>query len=417
MITSLYKSATQKLKSKEFTQVVFGKMVEVGGTVLFLKLLAALFPKELMGSYLLGTSISAFILTISFSAINQGVLRNIEGYKRTSVLSIFYSSGLLGYLVFCFPVVVALLLMLLGFGLISVSLNVLIVVALWISLDSIKGYVSCVATALRERGQLSIGAAIEFSVKFVAIFGLYYFQEMSVVNIFLMLSAASFSSTSYLLVNQRNLFQTPRLNNFVDLFYDSIRFCWPMMLWGSFGWSQNMAGRWILESYAGLTSVAEYGVLTTIGSFPVTAIFGVLANYLQPILYEKHAINIDIKKIMTRVIYGSIPIIFLAGFFSSLLHIQIVEILASANYVKDSFYLPFIVISSAFYWLGNTLSYSQLAQRKVALLLIPNIIPGVFSIIAGILIIPSLGVAGAILVYCLGNLIGALIFFFHFYKS
>jgi uncharacterized membrane protein YdcZ (DUF606 family) len=79
--------------------------------------------------------------------------------------------------------------------------------------------------------------------------------------------------------------------------------------------------------------------------------------------------------------------------------------------------LPFIVISSAFYWLGNTLSYAQLAQRKVAWLLAPNIIPGVFSIIAGILLIPSLGVAGAILVYCLGNLLGALIFFLHFYKS
>ena len=80
--------------SSEQVAVLVGRGVDAAGGLIFLKMLSALANKSDVGRYMLASSYLALVLVISFSALDQGLLRNVTEYRKQSSLASRYSAML-----------------------------------------------------------------------------------------------------------------------------------------------------------------------------------------------------------------------------------------------------------------------------------------------------------------------------------
>lgn len=111
-----------------------------------------------------------------------------------------------------------------------------------------------------------------------------------------------------------------------------MHFAWPMIVWGAFGWAQNMSSRWIIEKYQGVEAVAAFGIITAVGTLPVNALFGVIVTYMQPIIYEHESkVAGSSLPFLKNTLRQAAPIFSTIILISILFHQQIISLVTHRN--------------------------------------------------------------------------------------
>lgn len=398
--------------------VVLGRAIDAIGSLVFLKMLSSLADKSDVGTYLLASSYLAMVLTISFSAFDQGLLRNVTEYRTQSSLAARYSAMLVSYL--CLAAVLA--------GLSAAAMSALDVatalhavlapLSLWLAFEALKNLNMTVASGLRSRSLIAGASAVDYGCRLALLWAVYTWGTVSTAAILGLLAAAGMAASATYLFGQSALLTRFSWADVRGTLLDSIKFSWPMIIWGLFGWLQNMSNRWMLSHYADLSVVAEYGVLVAIASFPVTALLGLVVTYVVPILYEREsAASGSARKIVVRVALTLTPVCGLMVLAAAVWHRELTVLLSGPAYAEQSHVLPFVMAAACASAICSVLTYAVFAQRRVASLLVANTLPGVFTLAFGFFAVSHYQFEGAVLTLILSHLVAAALFVATFVRA
>lgn len=404
--------------TSEKAVVVLGRAIDAVGSLVFLKMLSSLADKSDVGKYLLASSYLALALTISFSAFDQGFLRNVTEYRKQSTLAARYSGMLVSYL--CIAIFLSgfyvILLSTFDFG--TALQAVLAPLFLWLIFEAIKNLNTTMASGLRSRSLIAWASGVDYGCRIGLLWAVYVWGTVSTGAILYLLVAAGLAVSTVLLSAQRAQLSRFSWADARSTLFDSIRFSWPMIIWGMFGWLQNMSNRWMLNHFADLGVVAEYGVLVAIGTFPVTALLGLVGTYVVPILYERESSSAgSSRQIVRRVALGLTPFCGVLVLIASIWHREIMVLLSGKNYLEHSYFLPYIMAAACTSAICSVLTYSVFAQRRVASLLLANTLPGAFSLVLGYFAVKNYQFSGAALTLIFSHVMAAFLFVLTFMRT
>lgn len=175
-------------------------------------------------------------------------------------------------------------------------------------------------------------------------------------------------------------------------------FSLPFILWGSFIWLQNMVGRWYLNVFIDKESVANFSVVTSLAYLPVHAFTSVFGGFYVPRMYSKEKISPGyISHITKKIVIFSAALWVFVILFSYLLSDFIILFFLDAKYLEISYSLSILLIGNAMYCIGQLTIYEIYYYSKPEMLLVSNILPGVFSLVLGFFLIKTNGFNGAII--------------------
>ncbi len=394
--------------SREKVVVVLGRAIDALGSLLFLKLLSTVADKAQVGTYLLASSFLAVVLTVSFSALDQGLLRNVVEYRQRGTLARRYSAMLTAYVGLAVLIAGVAAAAMSGLDLAEPLRPVLLPLSLWLACDALKNLSMTVASGQRARDLIAWGSGVDYGLRLTLLWAVWSQATVTITAILSVLAAASMATVASYLWGQRGLLGRFSAADLRGTLSDSIRFAWPMIIWGLFGWLQNMSNRWMLSHFADLTVVAEYGVLVAIGTFPVTVLLGLVVTYIVPILYERESANPgSARRIVWLVALGLLPLCALLVLMAAVWHREIVILLSGIGYSRNSEYLPVIMAAACISATCSILTYAVYAQRRVASLLLANTLPGVLSVCVGYFAVGQYQLSGAVLTLIVSHIAAA----------
>lgn len=409
--------ARMKITSEKVV-VVVGRAIDAIGSLVFLKMLALAATKQDVGTYLLASSFLAVVLTVSFSAFDQGLLRNITEYRNRMEIAARYCAMLVAYAGIAMLFSVAFGVILTVTDIAQALRPVMAPLSLWLVCESIKNLNQTVASGMRSRTLIAAASAADYGCRILMLawFAMDTTVEPSTIIILLAISGIAASAAYF--VGQRSLLARFSWSDVRKTLLDSIRFSWPMIIWGLFGWLQNMSNRWLLNRFADLSVVAEYGVLVSIASFPVAALLGVVVTYVVPILYEQESSGKgSSRQIVVKVALALVPVYALMVFVAAIWHREITLLLSGPDYVAHSSKLPVIMAAAGFNAICSVLTYAVYAQRRVLSLLMANTVPGAFSLAFGYFAVRNFQFYGAVLTLVLSQLLAGVLFVLTFLRT
>lgn len=397
--------------TSEKIYVLMTRLADGAGNLLFLKLITNIASKDAVGTYLLASSFVALILTVSFSAIDQGLLRNASSYKDGGNLKANFSALSVVYFVLAAAICFSLVLISIETSLLSDVDDVLVLTLIWLIFEAQKNLNLSTASALRSRATILGATILDYSVRFLAIQWYIANKVIAASDIVTCLVLASFLTTGFYLLRHRTHLGRFKLVNMSTSMKEALLFSWPMLIWGFFGWLQNMSSRWLLNHFADIATVAEYGILVAIGTFPVTALVGIIVTYAQPIIYQeedrsKYSSTAAVLKFAALLL----PFCGVMIFVSLVWHKEIVALLTGPLYVSKSGFLPIIMAAVCFSSVCSVLSYAVYAQRRVATLLYANACPGAISLAVGFFLIQDFQFEGALATLVITHFSAGLLF-------
>lgn len=398
--------------------VVISRAIDAIGSLVFLKMLASAATKQDVGTYLLASSFLAITLTVSFSAFDQGLLRNITEYRKRVELAARYCAMLVAYAVISVLMSVAFGVLLSLTDIAQALRPVIAPLSLWLVCESIKNLNQTVASGMRSRFLIAAASAVDYGCRILLLAWFAMGATVGPSTIISLLAMSGLLASVTYLAGQRSLLTRFSLVNARNTLLDSIRFSWPMIIWGLFGWLQNMSNRWLLNSFADLPTVAEYGVLVSIASFPVAALLGVVVTYIVPILYEQESSGIaSSRQMVGKVAMTLVPVCALMVLVAAVWHREITLLLSSPEYVAHSNMLPVIMAAACLNAICSVLTYAIYAQRRVLSLMMANTVPGAFSLVFGYFAVGNYQFDGAILTFVLGQLLAGALFVMTFLNT
>jgi O-antigen/teichoic acid export membrane protein len=407
-------------KKSEFLWSAFSQVIQFLSGILLLKMLSTYFTIEDYGQYSLIIAITAFVLTVPFTAFEQGFFRYRNAYLIKGLSGEFYSSMIYFVLFVSFIYISLGTVSYLYFHDNESFWSVLYIPFVFMVFgDVLKVYTRCIANADRKRKLFSISIIIEFFVKLFGIVLLKYLDCLSVVNVIYVFTIATFSCSIVLLFSYQREFVKLNLPVFIDINKKVFLFALPLLLWSGFGWTRDMSMRWFLEYNATLIDVAIFTILSSIATVLPKMIQSVVSVYIMPIMYESNKgkqseINGQglLKLVKLLVLLGFIFFSFIY-FFSGF----VVSTLTDSKYAEHSQYLPYMFICYYLFCCSQIYSSLLLVNFKPYKLFFPNLISGLVVLVSGIVFVPQYGFVSAIYSYCLSYLLFAIISVFITYKT
>lgn len=386
------------LLGTEKKYVLLAQILEFTGNFIFFKLLATLVKKEVMGDYLIATSALSFFLITSFSVLDQGFLRIASTLGNDKQVRTNFSACLIIYAaISCLWAICILVISpLVNHTETAITPISLALIAL-VFLEPLKISSNTLLNSRRERKLTALTKLIEIIVKLSLLVLTVTSRSLSSASVLLILAASSVASSSFSIYHQRRYLGFVNKQIAVDIFRQLTAFSWPLLIWGVFGWMQQMLNRLFLDFYQDSLEVANYGVISSISSYPFTLVLSVIAAYSLPIIYQKadHDFQSAYMQV-SQTIKATIPAIAIILLLLTILQKPIILLAASGEYLDYSWLLPLCALGNALIALGTVMSYTNFAANNTKLLILPNILPGVLSLLFGILLIPSFGIHGAI---------------------
>jgi O-antigen/teichoic acid export membrane protein len=305
-----------------------------------------------------------------------------------------------------------------AFGIGDALRSALAPLAMWFAFEALKNLNLTVASGLRSRTLIAAASAADYASRLALLWAAYKWSSVSPAGIVGLLAASSLAATFVFLHGHRHLLSRFSRLRVRSTLLDSIHFAWPMMIWGLFGWLQNMSNRWLLSRFADLSVVAEYGVLVAIASFPVTALLGLVVTYAVPILYERESAAAGSSRVFVlRVAAMLTPLCAAMVLAAAVWHRELSILLSGPSYAEHSYVLPFLMASACTSAICSVLTYAVFAQRRVASLLLANTLPGALGLGFGYFAVGHYQFEGAVLTLMLSHVVAATLFVVAFVRS
>lgn len=404
-------------RDREKALVLCAHGADAVGTLAFTKVLAISLTKSEMGAYMLAASALALMLLI-FSTIDQGFFRGIVGYETNGTLKRRYTALLVGYSTVAMVLPWALLPASRVAGRLAHSggdhrfpAPYVVLFSCWLFMEALKNVSTSTANVLRRRLDYTLAKFVEQGAKLLLLLvAVRYAPPVGAKTVILILAGTAGAVAAFSLVRQRGLWGQCSRADFA-VFGDSARFVWPLFIWGAFTWMHNMSGRWVLAWFLDDVTVANFGILASTATVPVTLLLGVIGTYALPIIYRREdEVPGSAWNYIARLVKMLAPAMVVGVVVAAIFPAQIIRAISSAAYTGYARYLPYMVAATALNAAGSVVAYNAFASRKTNRLLVANIVPGVASLASAIYLVPRYGIRGAVMAFIVAH---ALFFTLH----
>jgi len=381
---------------KEFFLTLSIQIVQLTGGLVVFKVLTSRLSSAEFGLYTLILAISALVLVFPFTPIQQALTKFTSTAYKKRTLEI-YVTVLVMDTVF-FTVYILLLFVSTVFDLFEMErITTSALIALYLATEILKVNNYTYQNALRNKKRYFYAILIEFIIKGSLLTAFVVHVEF-VLIVFIIANVCSIVVS---LPRQLLAFSMHK----VRLYYWSkliISFSYPLVLWGVFGWLRDMSNRVIIEDILSLEHVAIFAVLNSLAVFVPGALQAFFGMYFMPILYQKEkAQKNSIRIFIRKMILVGIGLITIGTIVIEFLSNHIVELLSDSKYVEYSWMLAPMFFVFSLFLLSMSSTAEIFAYNKTKLLLMPNILSGIISVVAFIMLVKYYGLTGALFAFML----------------
>lgn len=391
-------------REKELVWVVIYQIFALSSVVVINKLITTLYSKEVFSFFILITSYMALLSAVIFNPYNQGVLKYFgffNGKQRGGqILGVLHKQ----FLVLLILTTICFLALRFVFPWDYADLTYLYVVS-----EVLKNYLRALQNSIRNRKGNAISSILEFTLK---IFFLCLFEHKVIEFLLIALIIGNLIGSILLIRAQRlSGFKSQKFEGFFRrrlFLYSS-----PFVLWGLFGWLRDVVNRLYIDTFLDHEILTSFYIISSVSLIIPQAANAVINTYYAPIIFQnKSGNNRQIKDLIDRISMGYIFGIFVAVIPVFFLHQEIVTLFSSATYTNLSWAMPYTFIAVSFYSLAQIAALKLLSIGDSKSLVYANVLPGIFSLIFGFLLIKWYNTSGALIAHFLTyGLYSALIFY------
>lgn len=348
-------------------------------------------------------SVSAFVLTLPFTAIQQGFFRYRSIYNRKRKGREMFSAMVVGVslLILIYALIsLAVIKMFVGNGFWYESF---LLVSAFITSEIYKVFTRVVINADRDRAKYASSIIAEFVFKGIFVLGLFVFNEdVTVESVVLAYVMANVISFIVCVMPVKSYFKYVNLKQLRLIWLRIIIFSMPLLLWAGFGWFRDMSMRWFLDVYTTKSEVAIFTALSSLAVIVPMIIQTIVGAYFIPVLYStqtnkekeeaKKKLN-DLVNILVILGILAFPLLYI---FSG----EIILLATDQKYVEYSWGIPWMFLSNYLYACGMVNASSLLMDFKAKKMMLPNVLSGLVVMLGG-MFVKDFGVHAAIVTYCI----------------
>ncbi|WP_119396454.1 lipopolysaccharide biosynthesis protein [Salinibius halmophilus] len=341
MVSKVLKLGNRLLGSGA-SQVVLAQAVLALGSIIYSKVLAEFYPKELVGLYFEIVAVCGFGLLLVLAPFNQYFTRKVTDDNPIDLYSFYVICCIMSFLT---ALVVSFFF--------NVSFYLIFLITI---VSALKDSTFSWFNQLRRRKMV---LAFNFFYSFSRVLFLLIFTFFTITSLNFLIASHMVGFLSVFLLGfyvyyreRKKQYSIARLNSdVVNVFsLDSSKFIFPLVLTSLVSWSKEMGVRFIISINMPPDDLAAYGLLSSLASMVPIFIQGVLTIYFIPKLYSN---EMTYMKVMVRglgVLLGLLIFSFLLfWYFNS----QLVAVFLSTDYLGYSYLLPYILLSSTLFSAAN----------------------------------------------------------------
>ncbi len=398
---------------KEKFYVMLNQVVLMFGSLLVLKMLTNYLSINQFGIYSLILSLLALVSILPFNSFSQSYIRLFSFYHRKRSVSEFIYVARKWFMTFTLLYAVLTMSIIFIFSS-DYDWKLVLISYIFFMTEVLKTTLRGIINSSRNRKDVVLSSLIEIILK---LFLIYIINIFYILNIYLVVFIFITSNVFSIFPLRLNVPKKP-IKKFESIIEKRIvSFSLPLIVWGGFGWARDMSNRWYLEQFVDTSSVAIFTVLASVALILPTAIQSLVNAYYIPILYEKvNDKTTSISDFFDKFAIRYIFVFFILFFILKLYSKEIISLFASSEYTFYSAFLPWMMIAYSLYVLSSIMALEIFAAKKTSYLLIPNIVPGVISILLGYFMINTYGLNGALYSYLATYLLYAILMFICVYS-
>ncbi len=188
-----------------------------------------------------------------------------------------------------------------------------------------------------------------------------------------------------------------------------LRYAWPFIVFGGFGWIQGASERWILEIQCSTTAVAQFAILNQIGFHSQTMLIGAAGYFLTPALFRRAAILSDERMAdsnrLNDLFMISIASMSVVGAcVGQIAGPWIIRLLADEKYIVAAELLPGIIIAGGIFNVGQIFANRFMISTQTISLILPKVSTGLVGLSFNYAGIVWAGIHGLVLAMVATNL-------------
>lgn len=377
------------------------------------------------GSLALALTFQSFFLVVFFGSINNGVLRisslSIQLNRLSEFINLTLKTSFFTAVILLLCMIILVLIFII-FGNTKFSLPFIIITITSI-ITGIGDFLKSIILSLRDRLNFLILKLIEGGL---IIFFLWYITFDNYIYVFLIYSFTYLISLIIsILLFKKSLFSFSFLFSRRDFYWIKriLNYSQPFLIWGGFGWAQQISTKWALDIFVSRSDLGLFNALFQIGYSPVIIFFGVLMNFITPIIFQKinpNSLNNDSKMFLKNfLLVCSLAFVFLILIvlimipFSSV----IIDLIFPEDYKQISKYLPYMILASGLYSVGNLLTNIPFSLSSPKVLLFSSIFSSIIGVILSFSLVYFLGFKGGVYALILHAIIYSSLTFFSVIKT
>jgi len=397
----------------ELAWIIIGQVSSLALGFISIKLLSTMGTEE-FGRYALVLTLAALLSAFLYGPADQGFIRHYYDYLNLGLsktyIRVFFrflkNAGLLTFVLFIPLVFVVYFL-----GAEKISAG--IIIGVYLILSSVSNSFTSMLNTIRQRKMNAIVLILERSIIVVLLYlavrsGNLTSIEAIVIILFSLVVVVCLKG--FLLrkrVPEDDTVQSTESfkSNQKEIHKKVIKFSIPFAIWGVMGWLQSNSDRWIIEHYLTTSDVGVFAIMLALTAYMIATPSGAIGQFFQPIIYQKHASNNNIKKLITYFIISIIGIGLFATAVSFFFGEKIILLVSNHNFTTYWHILPLLCIGIGFFQVAQALTIHGAIKKTPQIYIMPKIVSGVFAVLSNIFFISKMGIPGAAISICITNIL------------
>jgi O-antigen/teichoic acid export membrane protein len=391
----------------ELSWVLVGQTATLLMGFVILKLMTQM-GKEAFGEYTLMLTISALLGLLLYGPVEQGFIRFYYHYAQLARTAGFVR------LMYRFLVISAgaflIASLLFSSGALALGDRRLAVLGLLAGLFVISQkadeFFNTALNVIRKRKENYILQGAHKIVTAAALYLLYRYRELALVQAMIALTAVTFLAVFAKLANYAKHIPRgepppadPRAER-AEMVRELRAYVLPFLIWGVAGWLQLYGEKWILAKLLSVGDVGVYAVMLSVVNVLLNIPNAMLMEYVNPIVFRHYAdlgdraeleighryIRVTVAAVLGLTL-GAIAITALAGR-------PIIVLISNESYTAFAGLLPLLSLGTGLFLVGQAMCSMGMGLNLPARYLAPKILIGVISVAANVVLIYARGVAG-----------------------
>lgn len=391
----------------ELVWVLVGQAATLLMGFVILKLMTQM-GKEAFGEYTLMLTISALLGLLLYGPVEQGFIRfyyhyaqlaRTAGFVRLMYRFLLASAGafLLASLLF-------------SSGALALGDRRLAVLGLLAGLFVISQkadeFFNTALNVIRKRKENYILQGAHKVVTAGALYLLYRYGELALVQAMIALSAVTFLAVLAKLANYAKHIPRgepppadPRADR-AEMVHELRAYVLPFLIWGVAGWLQLYGEKWILAKLLSVGDVGVYAVMLSVVNVLLNIPNAMLMEYVNPIVFRHYADLGDRAELEVGHRYIRVTVVAVLGLtlgaiaITALAGRPIIVLISNESYTAFAGLLPLLSLGTGLFLVGQAMCSMGMGLNLPARYLAPKILIGVISVAANVALIYARGVAG-----------------------